>query len=239
MPRKLNYKQTIILRLVLRFRYVTSDNLAVTRNITQNSAYSALEILNKADYLGKIYDKSFRLQNKSARYYLTQQAIDYLRKTIDINLADNIWISRKNDSKRSTDFIDYLVSIHSSYNKLKSQSDNDVMVKTALELYDIEGIIKPLPSLMVEPKHGNSFFVELTDSQHLFLIKKRIRKYIENYDSNDWEWAKYPNIYLIRANSPSDRSKLRQYIKEIIDDNYLDDDDFSFLVISSVDQIKI
>lgn len=57
MDRKLNTNQIQNLKTVLRFRYVTTDNLAKYQSITTNSAYSALEILYKAGYLEKIHEK--------------------------------------------------------------------------------------------------------------------------------------------------------------------------------------
>lgn len=85
---------------------------------------------------------------------------------------------------------------------------------------------------------GKNFFVEVADGQHLFFIRKRIRKYIENYESNEWEWDTYPNVYVIRS-SASDRTRLRKFVYQLMEDNYLDDDDFTFHIVSGVNQIKL
>src|SRR5450759_3248968 len=116
MDRQLNNNQIQNLKIILKFRYVTTDNLAISQSITTNSAYSALEILNKAGYLGKIYEKSYRLLNKSARYFLTQQALTYLRNEVNVQLDDAIWKSRKTDDKKTPDFIDLQVALHTVYN---------------------------------------------------------------------------------------------------------------------------
>lgn len=226
------------LKTVLKFRYVTTDNLANTHSITTNSAYSALEILNKAGYLQKIYEKSYRLLNKSARYFLTQQALTLLRSQADIQLDEAIWKSRKTDGKKTPDFIDLQVALHAAYNDFKGRFGDKIAIDTALELHGTEGIIKPLPGLLVTPKRGKQFFVEIADNQHLFFIRKRIRKYIENYESNEWEWDTYPDVYFIRS-SASDRTRLRKFIEQLMDDNYLDDDDFTFNIVSGVNQIKL
>jgi hypothetical protein len=237
MARQLNNTQINNLKTILKFRYVTTNNLALYQNITHNSAYSALEILHKTDYLGKLHDKSYRLQNKSARYYLTLQAINYLRTELSLPLDDAIWKSRKGDNNKSNDFIDQQVAIHTAYNALQARLGENATIMTALEMYGTEGIIKPLPGILVSPKSDRHFFVELTDGQHLFLAKKRIRKYIDNYESNEWEWDTYPNVYIVRS-SPADRSRLKKYVEEQMDDNYLDADDFSFYIVSKAEQIK-
>ncbi|MFI5240597.1 MAG: hypothetical protein ACHQUB_02725 [Candidatus Saccharimonadia bacterium] len=238
MNRQLNNNQTLNLNTVLTFRYVTTDNLAIYRNITHNSAYSALEILHIAGYLGKIYDKSYRLLNKSARYYLTQQGLDYVRGTATAQLDEAIYKSRKGDEKKTPDFIDQQVAIHSAYNELRASLGSNAKILTGLDTYGIEGIIKPLPGLLVQPKSGKHFFVELADGQHLFLIRKRIRKYIQNYEDGDWEWDHYPIVYIVRS-SASDRTRLRKYVEEQMDDNYLDADDFTFHVLDKADRIKV
>ena len=238
MSRQLNAKQIQNLKLVLKFRYVTTDNLARYKNITNNSAYSALEILYATGYLEKIHDKSYRLLNKSARYYLTQQALDYLRNDLNLELDTAIWKSRTNDGKKTPVFIDQQVAIHAAHNELRTLLPSGSLIRTAPEMDDTEGIIKPLPSLLVELSSGKRFFVEVTDGQHLFIVRKRIRKYIQNYDDNDWEWEDYPEVYLLRTSSASDRTRLRKYIETNMEDSYLDADDFSFHTIGKVDQIK-
>ena len=238
MARQLNNNQIQNLKTVLKFRYVTTDNLAHYQSITTNSAYSALEILSKAGYLEKIYEKSYRLLNKSARYFLTQQALTFLHHQADIQLDDAIWKSRKTDGKKTPDFTDLQVALHAAYNDLMARFGDKIAIDTALELHGTEGVIKPVPGLLVRPNTGKNFFVEVADGQHLFFVRKRIRKYIENYESNEWEWDTYPNVYVIRS-SASDRTRLRKFVYQLMEDNYLDDDDFTFHIVSGVNQIKL
>lgn len=238
MLRKLNDKQQDTLITILHFRYVTADNLALYRNITHNSAYSALEILHKAGYLGKLHDKSYRLMNKSARYYLTKQAVDYLKTIAEPEQPEAIWKSRLRDGNRSTEFIDQQVAVHAAYNALRKQLASSATIETALELYGTEGIIKPLPGLLVTPEGGNHYFVELTDKQHLFLVRKRIRNYIQNYDRHEWEWEDYPDVYIVRTSSASDRTRLRKYAAEKMEEAYLDEEDFEIIVISNLRKLQ-
>lgn len=239
MLRKLNDKQLDVLITVLRFRYVTADNLATYRNITHNSAYSALEILNKAGYVGKLHDKSYRLMNMSARYYLTKQGVDLLKTRVEPERPEAICKSRLRDGTRSADFIDLQVAIHAAYNVLRSKLGNTVDIETTLELYGTEGIIKPIPGLLVTPKRGNHYFVELCDNQHLFLIRKRIRKYIQSYDDHEWEWEEYPDVYIVRTSTANDRTRLRKYASQKMEEAYLDNSDFDFYVVNAVERIQL
>ena len=237
MPRKLNETQSTTLRAVLKFRYVTSDNLATFKNITQNSAYSRLEILTKEGYLGKLHDKSYRLLNKSARYYLTIQGLDYLKQHLDMTLPNQLWIGRRADAKKSADFVDLQVAVHATTNELKAKYGDKARILNATELYSVEDMIRPLPNLYVELSKTKRFFVEIADDQHLFIVKKRIRKYIQHYEDGEWEWDKYPDVVIIRSASATDRTRLRKYIEQQMEDNGLDEEDFSFNVVSSVGRL--
>lgn len=232
MSRQLNNKQLTTLQLILRFRYVTADNLANARDITHNSAYSALEILKNAGYLGKMHDKSYRLLNKSARYFLTSQALIYLRALEDSKINKDLLLNRRYENRRSQDFVDQQVAIHAAYIELSGRFGGST-VFAASDLVGTEGIIKPLPGLYVKTTDGKHFFVELVDGQHLFLVKKRIRKYIENYDNNEWEWDTYPYVYFVRSNA-NDRSRLKKYVEGQMDDAYLDSDDFSIYIVGKI-----
>lgn len=90
---------------------------------------------------------------------------------------------------------------NSHRNVLTALANSAAVICDGLDLRAVEGIIKPLPGLLVAPKGGKRFFLEAADSQHLFFIRKRIRKYIENYESNEWEWEVYPDVYIIRIRS--------------------------------------
>jgi len=240
MVRKLNTKQIVTLKIALKFRYLTTDNLATYKNITQNSAYSTLQILHTNGYLGMIYHKSYHLLNKSARYHVTQQGITFLRKEVP-DISSALWISRKNEAKKSADFIDLHVSIHAAGNRLRARLGDTIQLFTTLEFYDIEGMIKPLPSLLVRTVASKQYtLVEITDGQHLFLVKKRIRKYLQNYEEGDWDWdwAKYPDVYIVRSSS-SDRARLRKYVEDQMENSYLDEEDFSIHIVSKVELIKM
>lgn len=229
--RKLNTKQIDILKTAYLFRYLTTDNLAKHRNLTHNSAYSALKILHTNGYLGIKYNKNYRLMNKSARYFLTPQAIKYLRQS-DLKLNEDILNARLREKGKSSDFVDYQVAAHAAYLDVREALGDEAVIQTATELAETEGVLKPYPALYVHSKNEH-FLVEITGDQHLFLVKKRIRKYIEHYESNDWEWDTYPNVRIVRR-LKGDRKKLEAYIEEKMDDSYLDETDFTFEVVPRV-----
>jgi len=226
--RKLTTKQINTLLITYTFRFITTNNLARQKQITHNSAYNALEILTNNGYLGRKHNKSYRLQNKPASYYLKPQAVIYLNK-LDLNVDKEVLKSRYREQTKSFEFVDRQVAIHSAYLDIKQKLGDSAEIKTGTEMAGIEGMIKPVPSLFIKPKKGKSYFAELTDSQHLFIVKKRIRKYIDHYESADWEFEQYPDVHIYRT-SKADQRKLKEYIEEKMDDAYLDDEDFNFII---------
>ncbi|MEO5949833.1 MAG: hypothetical protein ABIQ04_00120 [Candidatus Saccharimonadales bacterium] len=229
--RKLNTKQINILKTAYLFRYLTTDNIAKQKNLTQNSAYSALKILHRNGYLGIKYNKNYRLMNKSARYFLTPQAIKYLRQA-ELGLNEDVLSARMREKTKSTVFVDYQVAVHTAYLEIKEALGDSAVIQTATELSSIDAVIKPYPALYVQNKKEH-FFVELTDAQPLFLVKKRIRKYIEDYDSNEWDWETYPNVRIARR-LKGERKKLMAYVEEKMDDSYFDETDITFEVVPRV-----
>lgn len=228
MYRKLTAKQQDLLLTTYRFRYITTENLANQRNISNNSAYSALETLHKNDYLGKLHKKSYRLMNKHARYYLKPLGIKHLEQS-DLELSKDQLSIRKKDNTKSTEFVDLQVAIHAAYIMFRREYGQEATNYTTTEFYSMEGFIKPYPSLYVKTPEGKQYLVELADNQHLFIVKKRIRKYIEYYESGEWDWDSFPTVRIAR-HPRSDQKKLRAYIEVKMEDNYLDDSDFVFEV---------
>lgn len=237
--RKLNDKQIEILKLAYIFRYLTTDNLAKLRNITHNSAYSALTILTQRGYLGRKHHKSYRLMNKSARYYLTPEAVKLL-KLPEYGLDADVLQTRRYEDKKSSSFIDLQVEICKAYTELQDQVTKEVDILTATNMtqFERDNYLKPYPSLELHHTTNDSHILVdiIPKDQHLFIAKKRIRKYIEHYDGGDWEWDTYPDVYIVRK-SPAEVKQLNKYIEEKMEEAYLDDSDFKICAIKEVLEI--
>ena len=232
---KLNDKQLHILELAYIYRYLTTDNLSLFKQITHNSAYSALSILTKRGYLGRKHNKSYHLQNKSARYYLTPKAVKLLKTLADERELDvDILDTRRYEDRKTSNFIDLQVAIMTAMMDIFFSVDDglDISTATSMKGQEPDNYLRPYPSLEIYNKDTDYHcLIEiLPDDQHLFIAKKRIRKYIEHYDNHNWEWDKYPDIYLVRQ-SVSDRKRLEAYIAEKMEDAYLDEDDFRIYVV--------
>ncbi len=243
--RKLNDKQIHILLLTFKFRYLTADNLANLKDISHNSAYSALKILSEREYLGRKYNKSYRLQNKSARYYLTPKSVIYLQDPI-FKLDKDILATRRYEDKKSNSFINHQVAIFDVFLEIITSTQFEIhriLTASNISKDDRESYPRPLPDLEVLYETNtdgvfNRTLVDIfLDDQHLFLAKKRIRQYIQHYEDNEWEWDEYPEITILRR-SKADVKNLNKYIEEKMEDIYLDQNDFKFTAVRKAEFIS-
>jgi DNA-binding MarR family transcriptional regulator len=232
---KLNDKQLLTLKLAYKFRYLTTDNLARRRKISQNAAYSSLNILHKRGYLGRKHNKSYRLQNKSARYHLTLKTVKLLSQP-EHEMNKDVLLTRRFEDKKSPEFIDLQVAIMTAYLDIKDSVDDpdSLIILNASEMAERErdNYLRSYPSLEIYDKDtSHHYLIEVfPDNQHLFLLKKRVRQYIDHYDNQPWEWKQYPDVYFVRK-SLGDRRRLKAYIEEKMDDSFIDEDEFEMFAI--------
>ncbi len=83
--RQLSVKQIGLLKLVYKFRFVSTDLLAEAESRDRSTVYECLYVLEKQGFVAKRYDKTYRLAGKPASYFLTPQAIGLLRKYDDLS----------------------------------------------------------------------------------------------------------------------------------------------------------
>ncbi len=241
--RKLNDKQIHILLLTFKFRYLTTDNLTKLKSISHNSSYSALKKLTDRGYLGRKHNKSYRLQNKSARYHLTPKAVIYLQDPT-FNLEKEILATRRHEDKKGTSFVDHQVAILAAYIDIKLNSQYKVYtINTASDIPkdDRESYPRPLPNLEVlyetddDDIYNRTLIDIFPDDQHLFIAKKRIRQYIQHYEDREWQWHEYPDILIVRR-SKAHVKNLNKYIEEKMEEMYLDQSDFKLLAAQNAEE---
>src|ERR1035437_4774466 len=96
-------QQLIILKIIYKFRFVTSDFIARYRTTSRIAAYKSLTILHKSGYVGRRYEESYKLLGKGARYYLTPQSIKLLRQVEGVN--EGVLHARYKDKHSTESFV--------------------------------------------------------------------------------------------------------------------------------------
>lgn len=197
MTKKLNPDQLAILELLYRFRFGTSTlfNQYLKPNNRQ-SLNSRLNILTKQEYIGKNYNKSYKLLGKPASYYLLPKAFAVLREQEGISNA--VLKNMYKDKDASEKFVDHCLAVFAAGNQLEAAYGDRIEFFTKSELADYSNFPQPLPDAFISLKTSTlprarikHYFLEVfEDGTPFFVIARRIRQYADYVDSGGWEFTK-------------------------------------------------
>jgi DNA-binding HxlR family transcriptional regulator len=120
--RPLNKDQLAVLRILYRFRFAASEQIAAYMGRTSNKhIQKRLKILEEQGLIGKRYDKSYRIKGQAAEYFLTPKGARLLKSDVAyVKYVHNNAIKALYKNKTvSGDFIGHNVTILKTYLKLK------------------------------------------------------------------------------------------------------------------------
>jgi hypothetical protein len=179
--RPLNSKQLDILRLLYRFRFVTSNLLTPTLKLKDPSKTNQrLRILTDQKYIGRRYKSEYRLLGKPASYHLLPDGIKALKQIPDNKFSAAVLHNIRKDFDASDQFIDRQLGVLSTFCHLSAQYGVGLRFFTQSELRKYSYFPKPLPYAYIRLRMGDSekqFFLEvINDSQPFFKAIGRIKR---------------------------------------------------------------
>lgn len=216
--RPLNSNQVRVLELCYKFRFVSVDLLAELLGKHRSSVYEGLYVLERQGYLGKRYDKTYRLAGKPASYYLARKGIRYLRENTEL---DQITLRNfyKNKSMRQ-EHVDHCLDVFRIALTLKQQvgSGFNILPKYALNR---ESFPSPLPELFLKRKENSdkpSYVLDIFEAGTFTLIlRKRIRQLDDYaYDRN----YLYPNVLFVAGNQSTENRLFKLTYENYADFDY-------------------
>ena len=205
--RALTLRQQNVLVLLYRYRFLTSDRLAMLVG-QKHSDVSRIQLnrLCGAGYIGRRYDSSYKLRGKAASYYLRPQGITALKKIAlehkRVVLTDRVIKSIYNDSTASDVFVDHCLTIldTSSYLYKLYGSSFRSFTRSELAQFDYFPTLAPELYTAVDILPLQHSFVDVY-TQHVkpFVLLRKIRQYIYHEESGAWDITKshFPTITLI------------------------------------------
>jgi hypothetical protein len=219
MPRKLNQNQIDVLLLLYKFRFVTSNLLTQKLKLQhRNSINSRLQILEDQEYIGRRYDKSYKLLNKPASYFMLPKGFAVLRGMDGI--SNNTLKNMYKDAQATDGFVERSLTIFGLYNKLESIFGQRFDMFSKSELTGMEAMPEKLPDGLIRLKTSDSprakecyFFLYYAEArQPLFAISNVITKQLEYGDSEDWQEAfgRPPSVILVCDSPTLERRLYRQ-----------------------------
>jgi hypothetical protein len=219
MPRKPNQNQIDILLLLYKFRFTTSNLLNQKLKLQhRTSINSRLQILEDQEFIGKRYDKSYKLMNRPASYFMLPKGFAAI-KGMD-GISNNVLKNMYKDVKATDSFIERNLIIFDLYNKLESIYGQLFDMYSKSELTGMKDMPEVLPDGLIQLKTSDSprakercfFIYYVKERQPLLAISNVITKQLEYGDSEDWSelFAKPPAIILICDSSTLERRLHRQ-----------------------------
>lgn len=237
MTRKLSSKLSItlkqkeILLYLYKFRFLNTHQIQELLNHKNpNRTLSWIKDLISKKCINRHYDrKSFEDNTKPAIYYLAPKARQILKfeKNLDFEQLEYIYSEHRREKK----FICHCLFVADVYLFLLSQKEDQEELKffTKVDLTNYEYFPNPIPDAFIAVKGKNStrrYFLDLFDEYiPPFVLRQRIRKYLEYAESSDWDentdYAPLPSILLI-CPTESLKKHINLYAKALLEKTYED-----------------
>lgn len=183
------------------------DLLAEYLSKDRSTIYESLFVLENQGYVGKFYDKTYRLLQKPATYYLATTGIRYLRENtgLDHTTLRNFYKNKNATPK----LIDHCLLVGEIMLTLKRQTMGKFDVFTK---YELDRHIAPMapPDLYLQSKKDdapNYVLDILAPGTFTWLLRKRIRQY-QDYAGQD-EY-RIPDVLFVAQNASTEKRLFKQ-----------------------------
>jgi hypothetical protein len=234
---KTTQPQLTILKILYTFRFASSDHIAQYRKLSKRATYESLMILIRKELILRRYPRSYRLLGKPARYLLSPKGLKLLRTELD--LEESVTHPRYKDRYLSEAFVDHTIAVNEIVLALRRDYEDRYTIQTKYDIFEQDSFIHPLQDLYLSPiKKGTEYFIESVDDLLFFIIKKRLRQYIDHCQSLEWDGDTYPTIIFL-TNDGKLQKKIQACIEELIEDGYYDDDEMHCMACSTEDLKKV
>ena len=189
-------KQIEIINLIYRYRYLNRIQIqSFLNHKNKKNINTWLKDLTNKQYLNRIYSNTIGNNTKPAIYYAGINAIRYYKTKEGCNICylKNLY----RDNERSQSFIDeqiLLANICTSLSSVNNKSEVHYEFVTAADVtsnspYHFMGELSP--QLIFTKKTKEEFrqyvLVLLNTAQPKYMIKKKLKNYIEFFFTNEWE----------------------------------------------------
>ncbi len=220
--RPLNTNQLDTLRLIYRFRFVTTELIAHRKNKKRDAVTNAhMRVLYEQGYIGRHYDSSYKLQGKHAAYYLLPKGLAALKEKDDSITSTSKTIY--NDRKASDRFIEHSLAVFSVACTFQRLYDGTKQFFAKTELATFDYFPQPMPDGYLSIKQKNKryhFFVDIyTESTPMFVHIRTLKRYITYDESGEWDVTEsdFPSIMVI-CDTKSLKNRLMTRIQSIFEE---------------------
>ena len=192
---KLTAWQQRVLKLLFKFRFLSTQLLADVMGISRRGAYQVLESLVSNGLVDKVYEKDYRYAKKPAYYYLNKQGVTSVRKLLDVK--ESVVHTLYNNPKAPEEFISHCLAVAAYYVATVRLSPPETNIFTKTEINKLTQFPKNRPDLYIQAPDGKEAVIVVADNQPKYMIQKRLDEIIDHSEDEGWPSGEYPHIYFI------------------------------------------
>ena len=195
--------QVDILLYLHKYRFLTSDLLAVLLQKDRSTIYERLSVLVDQEFVAKQYDSSFRLRTRPATYCLAPAGIRFLKAR---------GIDRTQLHYKSRNFTEEQIDEQLLYTKfattLKSSYKDSFGVYTKYQLRH-GAYVQPTPHLLLSGK-SDTVPDYVLDYFPAFTASWRLKRRINQHDQTAYEAETiYPHLLMVAGNKSTEKRLVR------------------------------
>lgn len=242
--RPLNSQQVKTLHLLYWYRFCTAKQLAHSLGKpSQKAIQNKLQILEAQGFIGKRYDKSYKLAGRPAEYFITPKSARELERLKPG--TTNQWATKSlyKNKTVSDEFLKHCITVTETAKKLREiYGGGDklhILPKSYMAQYDYYPAWTP--DLHLEaPKKGSTlarhYFVDVWDSTKPFFVSvRKARNYVNFKDSDEWQEDEAFPVVLAICEDERSQKKLNRQMKRILDEQW--DDELVFAT-TAIDKLR-
>jgi len=193
---KITNKQIEILNLIYTYRFLNRIQIQAFLNHKYHKRINDwLKDLTQKEYLGRIYSNKLGENTKPAIYYAEANAIKYYKSLGQDNA--NYLKKLYRDNERSRSFIDeqvFLADICLKLTAINAKGEINYTFETAVgvtlnPLYEFMEDLSPqlLFTKKTKTESKQYILVQLDSISPKYIVKKKMKNYIEFFYTNEWE----------------------------------------------------
>jgi DNA-binding HxlR family transcriptional regulator len=223
--RPLNDQQVKVLHWLYNVRFSTCKQIALhLRKKDHRVIQNKLQILEQQGFIGKRYDKTYKLRGIPAEYYLTPKGSRELEKHKP--KSTNKWAVKAlyKNKTISEDFLTHCVNVAEAIFLLQFLYGDKLNIYTKSYMVQYSNYPSWTPDLYLTLKvsgqeQRKTYFVDVWDGTKPFFVSvKKTRNYVRFKDTGDWlEDQDFPVVIAI-CNDLTTQKKLARQMKRILDE---------------------
>ena len=231
--RPLNKQQLKTLQLLYWYRFCTSKQLARSLDKPSHKAIqNKLQILEAQGFIGKRYDKSYKLAGRAAEYFITPKGARALEKAKPN--TTNQWATKSlyKNKTVSDDFLKHAVTIVDTVHQLRAIYGTSDTLTTLTKCYMAQYSHYPTwtPDLhlqvhkTVTSKTRQHYFLDVWDgTKPFFVTVRKVLSYVKFKEEGDWlDDTPFPAMLAICEDKRA-QTKLNRQMKRILNDTWDDE----------------